>query len=365
MKQNSKPIVNIPRRNFWYLRHKADDWFDHIGAIGPVMIASGISISGFYLWFSIGDYVFSTDITDLFLLRMAKVITPGLLIGGVVVWIVIFSIQKNSSVRRFLFRKRLASMKQYRKNIKKSDKEAKDYLESTQEYNASSVLILRSYELDGRLEVVPTMSQIVLNCGTYIEIKDFKVPLPQTDFFSSEDAFDNLSKIARPTYNYVLSVGDRKIWGYDNLQHIESTNQNWRDDVAKLIGKMTTIIIMPWTTEGVRWEMQLIVNNALSKTIFVMPPIYTAEEHKTMSLNPYRAPNIFWKQRSICDQKILQRAWDIGTSALRDRGLPVPNYDFRGAVLFYDKFDLYYSKIPTSQSGFSDLLSKRLTVYRN
>ncbi len=274
-------------------------------------------------------------------------------------------------LRSFFFRRLLRRARTYRASIRAADLNAKSMVKNlgARSSGVGFALILRPFELDGRLEVTPGLNPTIFTVGHRIDIV---ISAQDTEDFSEPlDAFDNIARLARPAFKNVVSVGERRDWSYSAISNIASEEATWKEQVKKLASSASIIFIMPWDSPGMRWEVEHVTTEALSRTVFIMPPIYSAHRKPTtiVQYRSYRHKvNAYykdWDKRPIVQIERIERRWKTATKPLSDIGLRVPNYDLQGALLIYDADgQLHYSDIPTSADQFRRFLVSRQALLR-
>jgi hypothetical protein len=138
--------------------------------------------------------------------------------------------------------------------------------------------------------------------------------LPSMDhFFGRQIDLETVFAMSLESHNFpLIAIGDT---GYNlGAAKITSTEHDWKAVFSNLVDKATAIIMIPLPRPSTLWEIETILDNPtlLSKTLFVMPMRLRSGVRER--LEP------FWK--------------DI-RSRMRSRGVEFPDYDPRGALLFF------------------------------
>lgn len=79
----------------------------------------------------------------------------------------------------------------------------------------------------------------------------------------------------------VIAIGDERR-AEIGAAKIASTDDDWKDVARRLIAESSMIVMVPYDTPGVEWELATVVvdESALAKTIFLMPPSWFWDDYR-------------------------------------------------------------------------------------
>jgi hypothetical protein len=136
----------------------------------------------------------------------------------------------------------------------------------------------------------------------------------------------------------IIGLGVR---GEIGVGRIESNEKSWKSNITVLATNASMILLLPFTSEGVKWEIDLLLSNTLlNKTIFLMPP-------DSRYIDP-------------------KREWEKATELYSNFGLKLPVYNSDGVLFMLNSSGNEVSKkitikhpvsVETLQDAFRKLLS--------
>lgn len=123
----------------------------------------------------------------------------------------------------------------------------------------------------------PTKGDFFLYLRPFDSTNAYKITDRNLNFFNQElwqrDGFDDIERLVAkalsPTAPFIAlgRPGEHRGAG-----RILTTEEEWQDEVRKLVEAALLIIVLPASNSGTLWELQLIHRHYLDKTIFICPP---------------------------------------------------------------------------------------------
>jgi len=210
-------------------------------------------------------------------------------------------------------------------------------------------LFLRPFALENELLTVSTLDDDLKGAPELIRYEEESFHDPKRQ---PVDLFDNLQLgFADTTAADFMAVGRRPHQLHGSIGFVETEDVVWQRDVQLLIAHARVVVCMPWDSAGVIWETENIVHDALTKTLFVMPPSYHAiESVKSFGVLPMPW---FYTQKRV-DSDDYEKRWIAATAPLANAGFAIPQYNWHGMIFGYGiKQELFVLRVPVHSREYS------------